>query len=263
MRACLPPRWGFAAALGAVALALWFGIGTAMAQEGSPNEAAPCGGADEAAAVRQALPPELQHVLEELDAANERLEDVTARVTYEREIPLLDEKQRSQGELVFKKPGRIVLKLGKPRGEDVYTDGKTWWLVNHQDKKVEIYKAAEPGEGSQETAFLDFAYGSSSQKLLEKYSIELAKTERREEETTYRLKLTPRPNDEHPAMYECIEVELSDGLWLPHLLVLHESGGEIIHTYDLSKVRTNTGVKDEVFEYEPPGGYAVVHPEEF
>jgi len=259
----MPPKPRFSRLLPAVALLLCLCVGVTMAQQDPPDGAAPSRGADEAAAVRESLPPELQGVLDKLDAANERLEDLAARVTYEREIPLLEEKQKARGEVIFKKPGRIVLKLGKPRNEDVYTDGKTWWLVSHRDKKVEVYKAAKEGEGGREAAFLDFAYGSSSKKLLKDYSIELTGTEQEDEETTYRLTLTPRPDEDRPAMYECIEVEVSDRLWLPHVLVLHEKGGEVVHTYNLSKVRTNTGIKDEAFVYEPPSDYTVVPVEQF
>lgn len=247
-----------------MALLLCLQIGVTTAQEGPPAEGAPARGADEAAAVRESLPPELQDVLDKLDAANKALEDLTARVTYEREIQVLDEKQKARGELVFKKPGRIVLKLGKPRNEeDVYTDGKTWWLVSHRHKKVEVYKAAEEGEGGREAAFLDVAYGKSSEKLLKDYRIELTGREQEDDETTYRLKLTPRPDEDRPNMYECIEVEVSDRLWLPHVLVLHEKGDEVVHTYRLSNVKTNTGIKDEAFVYEPPSDYTVVRPEQF
>ncbi len=215
------------------------------------------------------LSPELRAILDKLDEANKKLTDCTASVAYERAIPLLDEKQKSRGSLIFKKPNKIVLKLGKPRNEDVYTDGKTWWVVEHNDKQVEIYEAAQPGQGGQETAFLDFGYGRGSEAFLKDYIVELVSQETRpidddKTETLYRLKFTPRPKkDEPPSRYEAIEVVISDQVWLPQVLVLHESGGEIVHTYTLSKIKLNTDVKDDVFAYEPPRGYTVLHPQTF
>jgi len=218
----------------------------------------------------QKLSPELRSILDSLDEASKKLVDCTARVVYEREIPLLEEKQKSRGSLIFKKPDRIVLKLGKPRNEDVYTNGKTWWVVDHDDKQVEIYEAAGAGKGNQESAFLDFGYGRGSEALLKDYRVELTGKETRpldepdKTETIYRLKFTPIPKkDRPPPRYEAVEVVLSDRRWLPDVLVLHESGGEILHTYTLSKVKTNTDVKDEVFEYKPPRGYTVVRPQDF
>ncbi|MHC4788174.1 MAG: LolA family protein [Planctomycetota bacterium] len=227
-------------------------------------DAAPKEGAED---LLDELSPELREVLEELGRANDDLEDVRARVTYERFIPLLDEKQKSRGSLVFRKPDRIGLKLGRPRNEEVYTNGETWWVVSHHDEQVEIYATAGKEEGSQEAAFLEFGYGAGPGKLLGDYEAELVSKEVREEEgereTLYRLKFTPRQKPDRPAKYAAIEVLLSDRRWLPHQLVLYESGGEIIHTYSLSRIRTNSGVEDDVFEYEPPRRYTVLRPAEF
>jgi len=212
---------------------------------------------------RRALSPRLRMVLDKLDAASGKVTDVTARIVYKREIPLLEESQKSRGALVFKKPNKLALKLGKPRNEEVVSNGKLWWLVNHNDRQVEIYKAAEPGQGSQETAFLDFSYGKSSDELLKEYTVELlSEAKDKAGVTTYRLKFTPKRRPDRPARYAAIEVEVSDKDWLPQVLVLHESGGEIIHTYTLSHVRLNTGVKDKAFEYKPPSGYTVLRPDE-
>ena len=147
-----------------------FGAEAPPAEDGQPD--AP---AEEASSRREQLPPDVRMVLDKLDDSNKKIEDITAKVTYVHEIPMLDHKQKSSGELIFKKPDgessrhRIVLKLGKPRNEDVYTDGETWWVVSHNKKQVEIYKAAKAGEGDREAAFLSFAYGSSSEKLLKDY----------------------------------------------------------------------------------------------
>jgi outer membrane lipoprotein-sorting protein len=224
---------------------------------------------DEAAAEEKhsldELPPELRMVLEKLSDANRGLQDISAKVTYERVIPLLDEKQKSKGSLVFKRPNLIALKLGKPRNEEVYTNGESWWVVSHDDEQVEIYAAAGRDEGSQETVFLDFGYKEGTEKLIQEYEVTLLSKETAggddEPKTVYRLKFTPRPKDDRPARYAAIEAEIPDTLWLPQVLVLHESGGEIIHTYSLRKIRTNAEVEPDVFEYEPPRGYTVLRPE--
>ena len=250
---------------------LFLGAAAAVAAAEAPAQSAP---ATPAAAPKeeepaQQLSPELKAVLDKLDAANKTLQDCTADVAYERAIPLLDEKQKSRGSLIFKKPGRIVLKLGKPRNEDVYTDGKTWWVVRNEDKQVEVYQAAKTDEGDRETAFLNFGYGAGSETFLKDYKVELLGKESRpiegsdKTEALYRLRFTPLPKkDQPPSRYEAVEVVIGDQLWLPNVLILHESGGEIVHTYTLLKIKTNTGVKDQVFEYEPPHGYTVLHPQE-
>ena len=71
------------------------------------------------------------------------------------------------------------------------------------------------------------------------------------------MKFTPRRRKDRPARYEAIEVEVSDKTWLPREIVLHERDGQVVHTYKLRNIRTNTKVKDDVFEYKPPRGYTV------
>jgi outer membrane lipoprotein-sorting protein len=251
------------------ALLLWArGAALGAGEASHPDQPSAEAAAKPAQAPRKELPPELRMVLDKLDQANRDLKDVTAKVAYERAIPLLDEKEKATGSLLFKKPDRIVLKLGKPREEEVHTNGQTWWVVSHRDKQVEIYQAAKEGAGNREAAFLDFGYGGGSEKILKDYQAELVSKEVREgedegaKETLYRLKFTPLAEPGRPAHYAAIEVVISDKLWLPHELVLHESGGEIIHTYALTDIRTNTEVKDEQFDYEPPRGYTVLRPQE-
>lgn len=226
--------------------------GTSSAEEECPEEE---------------LDPEVKTVLTHMEEASEGLEDLEARVTYERSIPLLEEKQKSRGTLKFKKEDLIALELGKPRNEAVYANGEKWWVVSHEAKEVEVYEASD--EASREAAFLNFGYGEGYEPLLKDYQVELTgKEEKKKDDETivfYRLRFTPRPRkdeDQPPPRYAAVEVGVSSERWLPHELALHESGGEILHTYTLSKMKLNTGIKDKVFDYDPPGGYTVWHPQQ-
>ncbi|NLW49776.1 MAG: outer membrane lipoprotein carrier protein LolA [Candidatus Brocadiaceae bacterium] len=214
-------------------------------------------------AARPEIPPELRDVLNHLDEASAGVTDVRAAVTYTRLIPLLEDKRRSRGDLVFKKPDKLVLDLKRPHNEEVRTDGHTWWVVSHNERQVQVYETTEEGRDGREAAFLAFGYGRSSEQILEDYDIELLEVRRPAEgktgETVYRLRFTPLERPDQPARYASIEAEIADGLWLPRRIVLHEPGGEIVHTYDLSKIRLNTDVPDRTFEYRPPASYNVVH----
>jgi outer membrane lipoprotein-sorting protein len=241
----------------------------AMALAPAPAPAAE-GAAEEAAAEKpsglQKLPPELRRVMEELQAANADLRTCSARIVYERSIPLLEDTQTSRGRLLFQKPDHIALKLGEPRNEEVYCNGELWWVVSHEEREVQIYRAAGSAEeATSEAAFLDFGYGRPPEELLAEYEIELTEKIPPQEDgrpTIYRVKLTPRQDTERPARYAAIEVELADDQWLPRELVLHESGGEIIHTYRLRGIEPNVEVEQEQFEYEPPDDYTVLRPQQ-
>jgi len=234
---------------------------------------------DEAALAQKrwdALDPELKKVLQMVDRANEKVKDIRAAILYVRSIPLLEEEEESKGSLVFKKPDRVILKLGNPRNEEARSDGKHWWLVRHGDKQVEIYDVTESSEVSQEAAFLKFGYGRPARELLKDYDIRLVKrvkvtktvpseqgSEKKQKEfTEYCLRFIPRKS-EAPARYASVEITVCDDTWLPHRIVLHESDGEIVHRLQLEALKLNGGIKDEVFHYEPPKDYTVLKPTQF
>ena len=209
------------------------------------------------------LPDDVKQVLEGLDAAAKDLEDVEARLTYEESIPLLEKTRRSRGKLLFKKPTKIALKLGKPHREEVYTDGKVWWVVSHQDEQAQRFLAdADGSTDAPEAAFMKFGFGEGAMELAQEYKVTLEDETTEDDVTTYHLKFIPRERKDMPVRYQAIKVKMTDVHWLPHEIVLEEPGGEIVHTYRLRNIERNEGIKDDVFDYDPPGGYTVVEPQE-
>jgi outer membrane lipoprotein-sorting protein len=212
----------------------------------------------------QAVAPEARRVLEAIDKAGENVRDMEARVSYLRAIPLLDEVQRSRGKLVFRKPDLLALELGKPREEEIRSNGKTWWVVSHGNRLVEVFDASP--EAGREAAFLQFGYGKGSEVLLKEYGAELVSRElTREGDQEFEvclLRFVPREHADRPARYAAVEVQVSSKDWLPRKIVLHESGGEVLHTYELSRLKLNTDVPLDDFEYDPPAGYTVRRPED-
>jgi outer membrane lipoprotein-sorting protein len=199
-------------------------------------------------------------VLAKLEKANEAVKDLRAKLTYTRAIPLLDEKQTCEGTLAYLKPDRMVLKLGKPREEEIYTDGESWWVVSHRDKQVEHYKVADDQKAAQEASFLEFGLGSDTAKLKESYRITLSDEKQKGDETRWTLKLVPKL-DGGPSRFSKIEVVVSSEGNLPVEIRLSESDGEIEHRFELADVKQNVGLKEEDLKLEMPRGYAEVRVE--
>ena len=213
---------------------------------------------------RPEMSAELRKVLNGLDRANEDLEGVRAKVVYKRQIPLLDESETADGQLAFKKPDYLHLRLGDPRNEEIYSDGKQWWVISHEDKQVEVYPAADREGSIAEASFLTFGYGQSSDSLLEDYDISLEDTETRKDNgqdlTSWHLRFQPR-DKEQASRFSVIEVTITNEIWLPQKLILHESDGEIVHSFDLRKITVNPGLKEKDFRYSAPRGYTILKPE--
>ncbi len=210
------------------------------------------------------ISPRLQRILTRLDKANSKVSDLTATVDYSRSIPLLDEKEEAEGTLQFLKPDMIHLKLGKPRNEEVYSDGKVWWIIDHDKQQVEIYKSANRGQSVAEASFLTFGYGKSSDALLKEYAINIIDTKtvgsNGNQHKRWLLSFTPR-DKKAPARFSRIDVQITDQLWLPEMLVLYESDGEIVHRFKLSSIKLNTNLEKSSFQYKPESGYTIVRPE--
>jgi len=249
-------RFALVCALAAAAVAALWLLCPTRAQE--PAE-------ENAREQERQVPPELRRILDALDAANAEVEAVRTQVLYTREIPLLEDSQVSRGFIEFRKPDLLHLKLRKPRNEEIYCDGEHWWVVEHNEKQVEVYEAARSENVAAEASFLTFGYGQSSEKLLEEYEIELVETKQEPPDdedtpiTSYRLRFEPREEDA-PARFAAIEVELADDLWLPRVIVLHESDGEIVHTFALHDIELDPELDEQDFTYKPPRGYAILEP---
>ena len=252
------------------ACVMWGGAATQAASCGKKDALTP----EEARRKKrwEALDEDLKGILTHLGKANKDVKSLKAAVDYKRAIPILEEEEKSDGSLVFKKPDMMALKLGEPRSQDAYSDGNYWWIVDHKDEQVEIYKVTKSSRRSQEAAFLKFAYGQSARELVAHYDVSLLKTKKvtrtvetaegeteEKEFTEYSLKFVPASEDA-PARYSAVETRVTDQRWLPHHITLHESEGEIVHEFKLQDMKINAEVEDKVFRYEPPKGYRVVRP---
>ncbi len=212
------------------------------------------------------MPPELVRVLEKVNEANENLGTLKADVDYTRTIPLLEESERSTGRLYFQAPEKIHMSLGEPRNEEMLSDGQRWWIIDHDARQVEIYETGGDQQVA-ETAFLELGYGRNVDELKDDYHIQLLSTEEvevaanGERETMRRWHIRFRPRDEEkPAHYERTEVLITDALYLPEVITLYESDGEIIHTFQLEGLRVNEEIEESRFVYDIPRGYSTIRP---
>ncbi len=210
------------------------------------------------------LPPELREVLAKVDDANKGLQTLEADVCYTRAIPLLGDSENSKGRLIFESPDKMHINLGEPRNEEMISDGRYWWLVDHRARQVEIY-AADDDYRVAEASFLKIGYGADTAALRKDYVITLLSVEETEpenkqdaeEKIRWHIAFEPR-NDEKPSQFERMEVKVTDRFYLPETIILHESDGEIVHTFRLEKIRLNKELDDELFEYDIPRGYTVI-----
>lgn len=203
----------------------------------------------------------LDAAFKRLEAANKKLKDMTAKVHYTRAIPLLEEKQESKGTLRYLKPDYMHLKLGKPRNEEVVMHENIWVIINHKDKQIERYEVADDQRKNQEAAFLRFGYGGNIDELKKGYDIKLLSEKKKDDVTLWTIRFDPKPQ-KTPSRFSRVDIVVSSKIDLPVTIKLYESDGEIVHTFDLSDIKLNTGLKKTDFKVEIPRGYAIMTPRE-
>lgn len=203
----------------------------------------------------------LDTVLKRIEEANAAFKSIAARLTYTRAIPLLDEKQTCKGELKYIKPGRMKITMGAPRDEELYTDGKFWWIVSNRDKQVEQYQVAEDRKAAQEASFLEFAFGGKIDRLKEGYKITMVGEKAQDDDTLWTLQMDPKLQD-GPSRFSKILLGISRKAGLPVSIVLFESDGEIEHHFQFTDLRTDADLKESDLRFEMPRGYALIRPED-
>jgi outer membrane lipoprotein-sorting protein len=213
-----------------------------------------------AGALAWAKPAKVDEVLKRVEMANAKFTNLSAEIKYTRAIPLLDEEQVCKGELRYIKPGFMLLKIGPPRKEDVYTDGKSWWVVNHQGKQVEHYRVTDDRKTSQEASFLQFGFRGNVAELKKGYKVSLAGEKKKDEETLWVLKLIPKLK-QGPSRFSRIDITVSSKTGLPRKITLMESDGEIEHHFEFVSTKLDPGLKPKDLSFELPRGYALIQPE--
>jgi len=218
---------------------------------------------------QEPLPSELKEILGKVDDASEQLQTLQADVNYTRAIPLLEASESADGELAFETPDKIYMVLDEPRNEEMISDGNTWWIVDHNAQQVEIYDTSGEHQQVAEASFLEVAYGTGTEELRENYIIELISSEEIEPDNgneengdpikKWHISFDPR-DDDKPAQFERTEVIITERFNLPETIIMHESDGEIVHTFELKNIVLNEEVDPSRFEHEIPRGYSVIEP---
>ena len=167
---------------------------------------------------------DIDGILAEIETANSTFKTMKADITFPRTITLLESTETSQGELCYKKPKRLYLKLYPPRNEVNIVDGKHVWVYHPDEKQVEKYEMAKGKQSSQSMSFFEFGYDESVGEAKKNYNITLLDTKGEGSKPVYILNLRPK---DPKSQYSGIKLWVEDGFWLPHRIELGESGGEV------------------------------------
>jgi len=188
-------------------------------------------------------------ILARMRAGREELADLQARFVHWREVPLFDEKIRSEGDLYFQVPGRLDLQYTEPDSNRVLIgDGHVWlyYPTLGQAHRYDIDpESTLPG--------LFLALRGTLEGLRANFDVSGREGERVDGLLTDVLVLHPKEKTALAEEVKEIDVVLRRSDLLPVRTDFFELSGD--HTwFTFSHLRRNRGIDPELFRFRPPEG---------
>jgi outer membrane lipoprotein carrier protein len=162
--------------------------------------------------------------------------------------PILRTTVASQGTLYQRRPDRFLMRFSDPAGDLIVSDGSHFWVFYPSvDRKQVLRMPASMGAGGVD---LQAQFVGDP---LERFT---AVSEGREEisgRSSYVLLLTPR----QPIGYRSLKIWVDPEDYLVRRFEVTEESGIVRH-FELSNLRLNPTLSDDLFRFTPPEGAQVV-----
>ena len=163
--------------------------------------------------------------------------------------PTYNEARHTGGKLKLKKPGKMVWDYKDGQDSDVYANGDTLWMVEHDTRQV--IKTSVAGN-SEINAALKFLFGG--EKLTREFKVRYAKPDkvkRYGDAEHYVLELQPIADSQHYKGLVLV-VHATTGR-VDRFLVYNTDGSS--NYFELKSIKTNVGISDKLFDFKLPPGY--------
>jgi outer membrane lipoprotein carrier protein len=163
--------------------------------------------------------------------------------------PAYNESRNTSGKLKLKKPGKMVWDYKDGQDSDVYANGDTLWMVEHDTRQVIKTSVADNPEIN---AALKFLFGGES--LVREFEVRYAKADkvkRYGDTEHYVLELKPKKDNKH---YKGLVLMVHATTGRVDGFVVYNTDGSS-NFFQLNNIKTNTGIADKVFDFKLPSGY--------
>jgi outer membrane lipoprotein-sorting protein len=162
--------------------------------------------------------------------------------------PILRTTVASSGTLFQRRPDRFLMRFSDPAGDLIVSDGSHFWVYYPSvDRRQVLRMPASMGAGGVDL---------QSQFVGDPLERFVVASEGREEvsgRSTYVLLLTPR----QPIGYRSLKIWVDAGDYLVRRFEVTEESG-MVRYFELSNLRLNTNLADDLFHFTPPEGTHVV-----
>ena len=165
-------------------------------------------------------------------------------------VKAYNQTKKSNGKVVFAKPGKMSWSYDVPNGNRVVSDGKT--LKVYEKDNNQMFE--QPVEKSQYPAALAFLMGQGD--LTKSFNLKLLDAAVQKFEGGYVLEGLPK--EATPAYQKVIFYVDGPTSQVRRVIILDAQGNR--NTFDFKAPRVNEPVPEETFQFTPPQGTQIIHP---
>ncbi|MEM7008584.1 MAG: outer membrane lipoprotein chaperone LolA [Thermodesulfobacteriota bacterium] len=198
----------------------------------------------------QAHAEDLDSVLNKVQKKYDQINSFHAVFIQESEVKALDKVQTAQGEVWFKKPGKMRWNYNTPNMDQIVSDGKTLWFYDEEEKQVIETPLNQVSETESTTTLL-----SGLGNLQELFKASFSTSENLDANGSYLLDLVPK-NDEE---YNKVTISVGKQDMMVNTIYLYDAFGNLT-TMKLEDVKLDSDVSDSLFVFKAPEGTEVVKP---
>jgi outer membrane lipoprotein carrier protein len=198
----------------------------------------------------QGTPDEkLDVIVDEVQSKYEKIEDFHSKFTQEATVKALNKLQRAQGEVWFKKPGKMRWNYYRPAKDQIVSDGSTIWLYNYDEKQV-VKSPLEKVVDTPTTTTLLSGLGN----LKKQFNAQFSKPKSVDENGNYLIDLTPKKSDDQ---YDKATIAIDRKTMFVKDIYLYDPFGNVTKV-KLEDIEINKGVPDSLFKFKMPKGTEVI-----
>jgi len=195
----------------------------------------------------------LNAVIDGIQKKYEQINNFQALFTQESEVKALNKTQLAQGEVWFKKPGKMRWNYNSPNKDQIVSDGKTLWFYDEEEEQVIETPLAQVSETQSTTTLLS---GLGNIKQL--FNASFAESVGINPNGSYLVDLVPKGDEE----YNKVTISVNKTDMMVNTLYLYDPFGNLT-TVKLADIKVDGGVSDSLFNFKTPDGAEVVKPPSF
>ncbi len=191
-----------------------------------------------------------EQIIQRAERAYAGLSSLEADFAQTVEVTLLSTTQRGHGKIYHRSPDRFLMRFTEPAGDIIVSDGR--YATAYYPSTDSLMAMRSPLSTSGQQIDLQREFLSDATR---RFQVTLDGTETVTGRPTHALTLTPRGS----SPYRRVRVWVDTGDFLVRRFEITEQN-ESVRTLELSNLRPNATLPDELFRFEPPPGVQIYEP---